>query len=290
MASIGEQIIAARKAKGMTQEALSRALNVSRTTVSNWEIGRRLPDAETLLRLSRLLDYSFETGAARPPEPVSALQTEPEDIAPRVVTDAEEEPGPAPAEEAPSEQTVAEQAPPTAKPARARRWMIACAAAAVVVCVLVALWLHARHGAATPVYRDAEGNAYTFEQFKAETPRQEGKAWLSAEKIVKVQQGDGFDMWMYDFKFHELNGVGLTIDRLEVYTFAGENVHPQILDKASLQDFDIETTIAPSGDWGFTGGLPVQEKVSGIGVKLITTDDTGTSQTFTSFLKLNAVQ
>ena len=43
MASIGEQIIAARKAKGMTQDALAQALDVSRTTVSNWEIGRRTP-------------------------------------------------------------------------------------------------------------------------------------------------------------------------------------------------------------------------------------------------------
>lgn len=59
MASIGQQIIAARKAKGMTQDALAKKLNISRAAVSNYEGDRRLPDAETLLRLSGALDCSF---------------------------------------------------------------------------------------------------------------------------------------------------------------------------------------------------------------------------------------
>ena len=37
MASIGEQIREARKTKGLTQDALAEALNVSRSTVANWE-------------------------------------------------------------------------------------------------------------------------------------------------------------------------------------------------------------------------------------------------------------
>ena len=65
MSTIGEQLIAARKAKGMTQEALAKAMHVSRQAVSHWENNRAMPDAETLLRLSRALDYSFEGGFAR---------------------------------------------------------------------------------------------------------------------------------------------------------------------------------------------------------------------------------
>ncbi|MBE5778535.1 MAG: helix-turn-helix domain-containing protein [Clostridiales bacterium] len=61
MATIGEQIKEARKAKGMTQEALASLLNMSRQGVSHWESGRTLPDAETLLRLSGILDYQFES-------------------------------------------------------------------------------------------------------------------------------------------------------------------------------------------------------------------------------------
>ena len=73
MPTIGEQIIAARKAKGMTQDALAKALNKSRAGVSHWETNRTMPDAETLLRLSQVLEYSFEDSAAKPaPDPVPA--------------------------------------------------------------------------------------------------------------------------------------------------------------------------------------------------------------------------
>lgn len=39
MASFGEQLIAARKVKGYTQEQLAEKLLVSRTTISRWESG-----------------------------------------------------------------------------------------------------------------------------------------------------------------------------------------------------------------------------------------------------------
>ncbi len=60
MATIGKQIRAARKAKGMTQSALAAMLNMSRQGVSHWEANRTIPDAHTLLRLSRILGYNFE--------------------------------------------------------------------------------------------------------------------------------------------------------------------------------------------------------------------------------------
>lgn len=60
MATIGEQIREARKAKGMTQSALAALVNMSRQGVSHWEQGRTLPDAQILLRLSRILGYNFE--------------------------------------------------------------------------------------------------------------------------------------------------------------------------------------------------------------------------------------
>lgn len=60
MATIGQQIRAARKAKGMTQSALAALVNMSRQGVSHWEQGRTLPDAQMLLQLSRILGYNFE--------------------------------------------------------------------------------------------------------------------------------------------------------------------------------------------------------------------------------------
>lgn len=61
MANIGKQIRAARKAKGLTQSALAAMLNMSRQGVSHWEANRTIPDAQTLLRLSRILGYNFES-------------------------------------------------------------------------------------------------------------------------------------------------------------------------------------------------------------------------------------
>ena len=66
--SIGEQIREARRAKGLTQGTLADAMNVSRQAVSHWETNRTMPDAETLIRLSRLLEHSFvEMAGAEPP-------------------------------------------------------------------------------------------------------------------------------------------------------------------------------------------------------------------------------
>ena len=78
MASIGEQIRAARKARGLTQEALAREPNATRSAVANWEQDRRLPDGETLLRLSSTLAYSFESAE---PLPLSSPVPPPEEPA-----------------------------------------------------------------------------------------------------------------------------------------------------------------------------------------------------------------
>lgn len=48
----------ARQAKGMTQEELAIRLNVTRQTISKWEKGLSIPDAEILIKLSEVLDVS----------------------------------------------------------------------------------------------------------------------------------------------------------------------------------------------------------------------------------------
>ena len=49
---VGEHLKELRKDKGVTQEALSEALGVSRRTVSRWETGTNLPDIDIILALS----------------------------------------------------------------------------------------------------------------------------------------------------------------------------------------------------------------------------------------------
>ncbi len=51
-----ENLRALRKAKGLTQEELAIRLHVVRQTVSKWEKGLSVPDADLLLRLAEVLD------------------------------------------------------------------------------------------------------------------------------------------------------------------------------------------------------------------------------------------
>ena len=56
----GEKIAALRRKKGITQEQLSEILNVSRQSVSRWEMDAAFPETEKLIRLSRLLECSID--------------------------------------------------------------------------------------------------------------------------------------------------------------------------------------------------------------------------------------
>lgn len=58
---LSENIRILRKQKGMSQEMLAQKLNVVRQTVSKWEKGLSVPDAEMLNTLAELLDTSVST-------------------------------------------------------------------------------------------------------------------------------------------------------------------------------------------------------------------------------------
>jgi putative transcriptional regulator len=53
-----ENIKILRKQKGMSQETLSQQLNVVRQTISKWEKGLSVPDADMLTRISELFEVS----------------------------------------------------------------------------------------------------------------------------------------------------------------------------------------------------------------------------------------
>ncbi len=52
----GENLKSIRKSKGYTQEELAIKLNVVRQTVSKWEKGLSVPDADILVRIAEALD------------------------------------------------------------------------------------------------------------------------------------------------------------------------------------------------------------------------------------------
>ena len=56
--AIGSAIKQARKERGMSQDALRRAVGNSKNAVSNWERGKSAPTTESLRELCRVLDVT----------------------------------------------------------------------------------------------------------------------------------------------------------------------------------------------------------------------------------------
>lgn len=57
---LGLQIKQQRKALNLTQADLAQRLNVSRSAVSNWEIGRNYPDIQLIVQISDELEISLD--------------------------------------------------------------------------------------------------------------------------------------------------------------------------------------------------------------------------------------
>ncbi len=114
-----EKIVRLRKTKGMTQEELAKAVNVSRQAVYKWECGQSYPEVVKLIEIKQLfgisiddlLDESYEVAA---PEKKRRKRVAKPDAAPAITESTveaqpEEEPTDAPAEikeEAAEKETV----------------------------------------------------------------------------------------------------------------------------------------------------------------------------------------
>lgn len=57
---IGKKIKILRKVRGLTQEQLAEKLEVGRATISNYEIGRRMPHLKELERLANVLGVGLD--------------------------------------------------------------------------------------------------------------------------------------------------------------------------------------------------------------------------------------
>ena len=72
---LNETIKALRKAKGLSQEELAIKLNVVRQTVSKWEQGLSVPDADMLIRLADALDTTVAALLGEVPQQPAADDT-----------------------------------------------------------------------------------------------------------------------------------------------------------------------------------------------------------------------
>lgn len=80
--SVGERITELRKAAGLSQLDISRALDISRQAVSKWENDTSSPDVLNLIKLADLLDTEVEylatgrkTYGRRPPVVIKTTET-----------------------------------------------------------------------------------------------------------------------------------------------------------------------------------------------------------------------
>ena len=58
--TVGDRIQELRIQKGFTQERLAEMLEVSRQSVSKWELGQAVPDVDKIIRMSELFDVSTD--------------------------------------------------------------------------------------------------------------------------------------------------------------------------------------------------------------------------------------
>ena len=58
--TLSEKIVKHRKLNNWSQEDLAERLNVSRQSVSKWEVGSALPDASNILQLSKLFNVTSD--------------------------------------------------------------------------------------------------------------------------------------------------------------------------------------------------------------------------------------
>ena len=69
-----ENLQALRKTKGLSQEELAEKIHVVRQTISKWEKGLSVPDADLLIRLAEALDTSVSTLLGTAVEPAEATE------------------------------------------------------------------------------------------------------------------------------------------------------------------------------------------------------------------------
>lgn len=80
-----------RKQKGLSQEELANRLNVSRQTISKWEVGDSTPDMEKLVAISDLFEISLDElvldKAPAREEPLPQRPSAADELLQKVITD-----------------------------------------------------------------------------------------------------------------------------------------------------------------------------------------------------------
>ena len=256
--SFADQLTAARKAAGLTQEQLADAVHVARNTISSWERGRTQPDLDTLRLLGQVLHFDFMNGDAAP-------QAEPE--IPAVTT--------------------------PAKKRLAKRNVILAAIVIAVVVLIVCLLVIPKPSNRPAEYKDDSGKVYSVADYKAVTPNEAGKAYLSITTTLEKQPTSNGGHFKYFFKMKEENGIGFTIERMEHINFfySVDSVSVDTFTADDIRVWGDDPEIQPYGVYELECGINAltpdgSPNAIGAAFQVWGTDASGNQLTFTAYIPL----
>lgn len=286
MATIGELIVDARRAKDMTRDELARAMSVPGSTLSHWESDRAVPDADALLRLSELLDCSFESATAKSDRVLAARGHGA--VAPSGSPEGGVKAEPAAPGEA-LEANAGISRPEPKRPAKGK-WILVGAAAVVLLCAaLVVVLPIVVHGPENPTAATEKKDVSRLSKayFQQPNPEADGKAHLALDCALEAGKKDGLDVWRYTLSARERHGFAFAVDRVEIYTFVSSGVEERRMGSQTLENGGVSVDVAAYGDWSVTGDLPVQNTASGIGFVICGTDESGAELSFAVYQALD---
>lgn len=258
MPNFADQLTAARKAAGMTQEQLADAVHVARNTISSWEHGRTQPDLDTLRLLGQVLHFDFVNGETAP-------QAEAEK----------------PAEAAPVKKLFT------------KRNIIIGAAALAAVILVVCLLIVPKLSEKPKVYKGDGSKEYLIADYKAVTPNEAGKAYLSITTTLEKEPTSYGGAYMYSFMMKEENGIGFTIERMEHINFfySTDTISMNTFTAEDIRSWGDNPEMKPYGTYQLDGGINAKTpsgtpNAIGAAFQVWGTDEKGNQLTFTAYIPL----
>jgi len=277
MPQFADQLTAARKAKGLTQEQLARAVHISRSRVSRWETGDAVPDLNMIRLLAEVLEVDF-----------FALMDKAEPAQEEAPAPAEESSVPEEPEEEPAAE--AEQQPaPENKPAAQKRWIPAAIGGVMVLAVLLLLLLLPGKKAPAVVYEP-----YTKEWYQQEVTPVKNQAHVMVKpqsnptKAIRFEEFSTGVGWFYSFDCYETNGVPFTVTKITQTVFNANGQDHSEFTGNQVIDIMRNPTLSTEREFPYTwtGGFPLQ-KVSGVGLALEGVDANGNELLFRGYVELS---
>lgn len=285
MGTFAEQLQAARKAAHLTQDQLAEQVHVTRAAISHWENGRYIPDFDMIRTLSQVLHCHFEVNNEGSGTEYSSSENSEEKPEKLEAYSKKEAAGNAGIHEP----EIPGDEPETKNRGRKNQlfWIIATIA---VIAAAVLIVLRSRTSGETKTAMEYISMAdetvrYRIEDYKAVTPREEGKAYLTINTESRVEHGENTDYWMYDFVLHEDQGKSIHVQQIEQVIFVGNRAHVSLFPEKDLQAFQIGPEIEANQTCVFTGGFPMaQREMQGVGLKVFTRDENGQETDFTAYI------